>query len=92
MFCKAMSWRLRWGWGNPLGKLHRQGLQLFQSSGWQAPEPPNQMFHPTHRRACASWQAIGESDDSVVPAFCWPTRRPQHYVLRQVSGEAQAVV
>eukprot|EP00931_Biecheleriopsis_adriatica_P018035 TRINITY_DN12735_c0_g1_i2.p1 TRINITY_DN12735_c0_g1~~TRINITY_DN12735_c0_g1_i2.p1 ORF type:complete len:750 (+),score=169.79 TRINITY_DN12735_c0_g1_i2:134-2383(+) len=25
----------RWGWGHPLGKLHRQGLQLFEASGWQ---------------------------------------------------------
>eukprot|EP00438_Fugacium_kawagutii_P015918 Skav217899 [mRNA] locus=scaffold795:41368:50503:+ [translate_table: standard] len=28
---------LRWGWGNPLGKVHRQGLQLFTTSGWQVP-------------------------------------------------------
>ena len=28
---------LRWGWGNPLGKLHRKGLQLFSGSGWQVP-------------------------------------------------------
>ena len=27
---------LRWGWGNPLGKVHRQGLQLFSASGWKA--------------------------------------------------------
>ena len=27
----------RWGWGNPLGKVHRQGLQLFSASGWQVP-------------------------------------------------------
>ncbi|CAJ1390731.1 unnamed protein product [Effrenium voratum] len=26
----------KWGWGNPLGKLHRQGLQLLSTNGWQA--------------------------------------------------------
>jgi len=56
----------KWGWGNPLGKLHRQGLQLFQSSGWQA---------------------IGESDDSVVPAFCWPTRQAGKFPATVSGGD-----
>eukprot|EP00927_Polykrikos_kofoidii_P050661 TRINITY_DN44553_c0_g1_i1.p1 TRINITY_DN44553_c0_g1~~TRINITY_DN44553_c0_g1_i1.p1 ORF type:complete len:792 (+),score=112.85 TRINITY_DN44553_c0_g1_i1:161-2536(+) len=25
----------KWGWGAPLGKLHKQGLQLFEGCGWR---------------------------------------------------------
>eukprot|EP00928_Gymnodinium_smaydae_P038834 TRINITY_DN26689_c0_g2_i1.p1 TRINITY_DN26689_c0_g2~~TRINITY_DN26689_c0_g2_i1.p1 ORF type:complete len:836 (-),score=128.54 TRINITY_DN26689_c0_g2_i1:28-2355(-) len=25
----------RWGWGAPLGKIHRAGMQVLQSRGWQ---------------------------------------------------------
>eukprot|EP00929_Paragymnodinium_shiwhaense_P110578 TRINITY_DN7771_c0_g1_i1.p1 TRINITY_DN7771_c0_g1~~TRINITY_DN7771_c0_g1_i1.p1 ORF type:complete len:853 (-),score=194.80 TRINITY_DN7771_c0_g1_i1:167-2344(-) len=28
----------RWGWGAPLGKLHKQALQLFDAAGWQKAE------------------------------------------------------
>ena len=81
MFCKAMSWRLRWGWGNPLGKLHRQGLQLFQSSGWQAPEPPNRcsiqrtgarahLGRPLGRATTALFQRSAGRHDARSTMYC----------------------
>lgn len=44
----------QWGWAAPLGKLHKQGLEVFEKHGWRL---------------------VQTDDTSLVPAFCWPTRK-----------------
>mmetsp|Transcript_62506 Transcript_62506/g.203944 ORF Transcript_62506/g.203944 Transcript_62506/m.203944 type:complete len:1138 (+) Transcript_62506:418-3831(+) len=57
-----------WGWGNPLGKLHKQAVQVLESYGWRR---------------------VDERDDSIVPAFCWPTRKAGDFLA---SGGADAAL
>jgi len=58
-----------WGWGNPLGKLHKQGIQLLESYGWRRVDEGDTQAVPVFcwcTRKAADFPASG-SCDSFLP-------------------------
>lgn len=60
-----------WGWGNPLGKLHKAGMQLVESFGWQRTSEDNHNYVPVF-----CWPVRGAGDFPASGEACLPLIRP----------------
>lgn len=71
----------RWGWGAPLGKLHKQGLHLAESCGWQCVKEDNETAVPVF---CWPTRKAGDFPATCTEGQPLPLIRafPQDFTIR----------